>query len=54
MLVSHRLSDVLSTADRIYVLRHGKIAAEVRSSETTETDLLHLMAGVGHSQKALS
>jgi ABC-type sugar transport system ATPase subunit len=54
MLVSHRLSDILSTADRIYVLRHGKIAAEVRSSETTETDLLHLMAGVGHSQKALS
>lgn len=49
MLVSHRLSDVLSTANRIYVLRHGKIAAEVRASETTETELLHLMAGVGAS-----
>ena len=52
MLVSHRLSDILSTADRIYVLRHGKIAAEVRSSEATETDLLHLMAGVGPSHQA--
>jgi ABC-type sugar transport system ATPase subunit len=49
MLVSHRLSDVLRTADRIYVLRHGCIAAEVRASETKETDLLHLMAGVGPS-----
>ncbi|MBB3394233.1 ATP-binding cassette domain-containing protein [Rhizobium sp. BK060] len=46
MLVSHRLSDILSTADRIYVLRHGKIGAEVRASETTETELLHLMAGL--------
>ena len=46
MLVSHRLSDVLSTADRIYVLRHGCIAAEVRAAETNEGDLLHLMAGI--------
>ena len=50
MLVSHRLSDVLSTANRIYILRHGKIAAEVRASETSETELLHLMAGVGPGQ----
>ena len=46
MLVSHRLSDVLSTADRIYVLRHGRIAAEVHAGETSEGDLLHLMAGI--------
>ena len=49
MLVSHRLSDVLNTADRIYVLRHGRVVAEVNSGTTSEGDLLHLMAGVGQA-----
>jgi simple sugar transport system ATP-binding protein/D-xylose transport system ATP-binding protein len=46
MLVSHRLSDLLTTSDRIYVLRRGRIVAEVRTKETSEGELLHLMAGL--------
>jgi len=46
LLISHRLSDVLTTADRILVLRRGKVAATVKASEITEGDLLHLMAGI--------
>ncbi|MBZ9719312.1 ATP-binding cassette domain-containing protein [Mesorhizobium sp. AD1-1] len=46
LLISHRLSDVLTTADRILVLRRGKIVAAVRASEIDEGDLLHLMAGI--------
>jgi ABC-type sugar transport system ATPase subunit len=47
LLISHRLSDVLSTADRILVLRQGKVVATVHSSEVDEGQLLHLMAGIG-------
>jgi ABC-type sugar transport system ATPase subunit len=47
MLVSHRLSDLLETTDRVYVLRHGRIAAELVTSMTTEEELLRLMAGLG-------
>ena len=47
MLVSHRLSDLLETTSRIYVLRRGEIATELRTSETSETRLLHAMAGIG-------
>jgi ABC-type sugar transport system ATPase subunit len=47
MLVSHRLSDLLETTSRVYVLRHGRIAAELVTSETSEEELLRLMAGLG-------
>lgn len=46
LLISHRLSDVLTTADRILVLRRGKIAATVKAGDVTEGELLHLMAGI--------
>jgi ABC-type sugar transport system ATPase subunit len=47
LLVSHRLSDLLSTSDRIYVLRSGRLAAELLTGETSEAEVLHLMAGLG-------
>lgn len=47
MLVSHRLSDLLETTSRIYVLRRGEIATELRTPDTSETRLLHAMAGIG-------
>jgi simple sugar transport system ATP-binding protein/D-xylose transport system ATP-binding protein len=46
MVVSHRLSDLLTTTDRILVIRHGSIVAELKTSETTEEELLHQMAGI--------
>ncbi|MCA3505287.1 MAG: sugar ABC transporter ATP-binding protein [Rhodobacter sp.] len=53
LLISHRLSDVLSTADRILVLRQGKIAATARASEIDEIELLHLMAGSNVAKSSL-
>ena len=49
MLVSHRLSDLMETTDRIYILRRGGIACELKTSETSETEILHAMAGVGEA-----
>lgn len=46
MLVSHRLNDVLSVTDRIYVLRNGEVVANLRTAETDEERLLRLMAGI--------
>jgi ABC-type sugar transport system ATPase subunit len=47
VLVSHRLSDLLETTTRVYVLRHGRIVAELVTAKTTEDELLRLMAGLG-------
>lgn len=46
MLVSHRLSDLMETTDRIYILRRGSIVCELITSNTNETEILHAMAGV--------
>jgi ABC-type sugar transport system ATPase subunit len=46
MLVSHRLADLLETTSRIYVLRHGRLVAELVTADTDEDELLRLMAGL--------
>jgi ABC-type sugar transport system ATPase subunit len=46
VLVSHRLSDLLTVTDRIYVLRNGEIVAELQTAQTDEDELLRLMAGL--------
>lgn len=52
MLVSHRLSDLIETTDRIYILRRGSIVCELKTTETTEEEILHAMAGVGETIRA--
>lgn len=51
MLVSHRLSDLMETTDRIYILRRGGIACELITKKTNETEILHAMAGVSDAEK---
>ena len=46
LLVSHRLSDLLSLTDRIYVIRNGEIVANLETASTDEDQLLRLMAGL--------
>jgi ABC-type sugar transport system ATPase subunit len=46
VLVSHRLSDLLAVTNRIYVFRQGRMVAEVSTRESSERQLLHLMAGI--------
>jgi ribose transport system ATP-binding protein len=45
LLVSHRLGEVISLADRIVVLRDGRRIADLASSEATERQLHRLMVG---------
>ncbi|MTV27870.1 sugar ABC transporter ATP-binding protein [Nitriliruptoraceae bacterium ZYF776] len=45
VFVSHRLDEVLEVSDRVYVLRNGKVVAEVDPAEVGPADLHHLLIG---------
>lgn len=45
ILISHKLSDVMAYSDRITVLRQGKLAAAMKTSETTTEELTRHMIG---------
>jgi ABC-type sugar transport system ATPase subunit len=45
IVASSEISELLRLASRIYVLRSGRIAAEVETTSTTEEQVLKLMAG---------
>lgn len=50
LYVSHRLNEVFRAADRVTVLRDGRLVATKPVSETSQDDLIRLMVGrdVGH------
>jgi general nucleoside transport system ATP-binding protein len=45
LLVTHKLAEALAVADRITVLRHGKVIATTTPSATSERELARLMVG---------
>jgi len=45
IFISHKLNEVLAAADRIVVLRSGKVVAEREAKETTRNELAELMIG---------
>jgi general nucleoside transport system ATP-binding protein len=45
VFISHKLDEVLDIADRITVLRRGKIVGETRPSETSKAKLAEMMVG---------
>ena len=45
VFISHKLYEVLEIADRITVIRRGRVVGERLPSETTEDDLAELMVG---------
>ncbi|HYL41682.1 MAG TPA: ATP-binding cassette domain-containing protein, partial [Candidatus Binatus sp.] len=45
IFISHKLYEVLEIADRITVIRRGRVVGERRPAETTEDDLAELMVG---------
>jgi ABC-type sugar transport system ATPase subunit len=47
ILISHRLNDVLSVTDRIVVLRHGRIEANLTTAHTTMTEIVGNIVGGG-------
>jgi signal transduction histidine kinase len=46
LLVSHDLDEVFALADRIVVLRHGRIVADVSPAEVHTDDVVALMSGI--------
>jgi ABC-type sugar transport system ATPase subunit len=45
IFISHNLTDIFNVADRIMVLRRGKVAGERLTKETTDVEIVSLMVG---------
>ena len=45
VLITHKLQEVMAVADRIYVMRAGKVVAERLRSQTNTDELAYLMVG---------
>lgn len=45
VLITHKLQEVMAVADRIYVMRAGKVVAERKKAETDTDELAFLMVG---------
>ncbi|NLL54067.1 MAG: ABC transporter ATP-binding protein [Clostridiales bacterium] len=45
ILITHKLNEVMAVADRVYVMRRGKVVAERLTRDTDEEELAFLMVG---------
>ena len=45
IFISHKLDEVMEVSDRILVLRQGKVVGEVKTKDTTKTELIKMMIG---------
>ncbi len=45
VFITHKLKEVLAIADRIVIMRRGKVVGETRPSEVNEHDLANMMVG---------
>jgi len=45
LFVTHKLQEVMEISDRVTVLRDGRVAARLRTSETTPQDIVRAMTG---------
>ncbi len=45
ILITHKLGEVLSISDSVTVLRHGKLAGEVKTASTNKNELAKLIVG---------
>lgn len=45
IFISHKLDEVMATADRVVVLRGGRLVAERKATETSKAELAELMVG---------
>lgn len=48
LVISHNLEHVFSVAERIVVLRRGRLVAVRKRAETTATEIVHLIVGAEH------
>ncbi len=47
LLITHKMDEVMAVADRVTVLRHGRVMTSVTTAETTPAHLVELMVGRG-------
>jgi rhamnose transport system ATP-binding protein len=47
LMTSGEAGEVMTLADRVFVLAKGKVLREFQRGEVTEAELLHAMAGTG-------
>ena len=45
ILITHKMSEVMTYADRVTVMRLGEVIGSVNVKDTTEQDLAHMMVG---------
>jgi general nucleoside transport system ATP-binding protein len=45
IFITHKLKEVMAIADRIVVLRNGRVTGQTKPSETSESDLAEMMVG---------
>lgn len=45
IFITHKLNEVMEIADRIMVMRRGKVVGETRPSETDQSELANMMVG---------
>ncbi len=45
VLITHKMKEVMEAADRIVVMRDGRVVGTVNKEEVQETDLAHMMIG---------
>ncbi|MBQ9951960.1 MAG: ABC transporter ATP-binding protein [Clostridia bacterium] len=45
VIITHKLQEVMTVSDRVYVMRQGKVVAERMTSETNQEELAFLMVG---------
>jgi ABC-type sugar transport system ATPase subunit len=48
IVISHNLEHVFSVADRIVVLRRGRLVAVRQRQSATATEIVHLIVGAEH------
>ncbi|MCK4804977.1 MAG: sugar ABC transporter ATP-binding protein, partial [Spirochaetes bacterium] len=51
IIISHRLDDVFRVSDRIYVLKHGCIAAVKEKAKTNKEEIIKLMFMEAHERQ---
>ncbi|HPO60244.1 MAG TPA: ATP-binding cassette domain-containing protein, partial [Exilispira sp.] len=45
IIITHKLEEVLEVADRVYILRRGKVVGEKKTSGVSKNELANLMVG---------
>jgi ABC-type uncharacterized transport system ATPase subunit len=45
ILITHKLREIMAVTDTVYVMRHGEVVAQRKTTETTREELAELMVG---------